>query len=219
MNKAKGNMYGFVTHTWNPIKGKCTHGCDYCYMRRFPQNEMRLDEKELKANLGKVNTIFVGSGTDMWAKSVPSEWLKAVLDKCYSHIFYNNIYFFQTKNPRRFLDFEIPKSSILCTTIETNREYIQMGSAPITHDRAFAMSEWELKPYRRMVTIEPIFDFDLPELFSYIKIIQPDQVNIGADSKGSGLPEPPKWKIEKLISELKKITKIHIKPNLNRLLI
>ena len=27
LNEQKGNMYGFVTHTWNPIKGKCFH-CD-----------------------------------------------------------------------------------------------------------------------------------------------------------------------------------------------
>jgi len=25
LNKQKGNMYGFVTHTWNVIKGKCPH--------------------------------------------------------------------------------------------------------------------------------------------------------------------------------------------------
>lgn len=34
LNKAKGNMYEFITHTWNPIKGKCPH--------------VRFDEKELK---------------------------------------------------------------------------------------------------------------------------------------------------------------------------
>ena len=31
LNVAKGNMYEFVTHTWNPIKGICPHGCKYCY--------------------------------------------------------------------------------------------------------------------------------------------------------------------------------------------
>ena len=32
LNVAKGNMYGFITHTWNPIKGHCYHQCSYCYM-------------------------------------------------------------------------------------------------------------------------------------------------------------------------------------------
>ena len=40
-------MYPWVTHTWNVIKGKCPHDCSYCYMKRFPQGELRFDEKEL----------------------------------------------------------------------------------------------------------------------------------------------------------------------------
>lgn len=30
MNKQTGNMYEWVSHTWNPIKGKCPHDCNYC---------------------------------------------------------------------------------------------------------------------------------------------------------------------------------------------
>lgn len=41
MNKQRGNMYSWVSHTWNPVKGKCPHDCNYCYMKRFPQKEMR----------------------------------------------------------------------------------------------------------------------------------------------------------------------------------
>ena len=61
LNKQKGNMYGFVTHTWNAIKGKCPHDCEYCYMKVFPQGELRLDEKEFKTDLGRNNIVFVGS--------------------------------------------------------------------------------------------------------------------------------------------------------------
>lgn len=35
IKESKGNMYEFVTHTWNPIKGKCSHGCTYCYMKKM----------------------------------------------------------------------------------------------------------------------------------------------------------------------------------------
>ncbi len=68
--KNKGNMYDFVTHRWNPIKGKCPHECAYCYMKRFPLGPLHLDEKELRTDLGSGNFIFVGSGTDMWAEEV-----------------------------------------------------------------------------------------------------------------------------------------------------
>ena len=69
-----------------------------------------------------------------------------------------------------------------------------------------------------MVTIEPILNFDLKEFIEIIKWSDPVQVNIGADSKGHNLIEPSKKKILKLISELEKFTKVHLKENLNRLL-
>ena len=47
MNKQKGNMYGFVTHTWNAIKGRCSHNCSYCYMIPFWKSDVHLDENTL----------------------------------------------------------------------------------------------------------------------------------------------------------------------------
>ena len=56
-------MYEFVTHTWNPIKGKCSHGCTYCYMKKMCSrlNTPRLDAAELTCYLECSNFIFVGS--------------------------------------------------------------------------------------------------------------------------------------------------------------
>lgn len=34
MNKSKGNMYPWVTHTWNPIKGICPHQCSYLFQSK-----------------------------------------------------------------------------------------------------------------------------------------------------------------------------------------
>ena len=48
LNKSIGNMYNFITHTWNTIKGECPHGCSYCYMKRWgKQPPLHFDEKEL----------------------------------------------------------------------------------------------------------------------------------------------------------------------------
>ena len=71
IREAKGNMYEFVSHTWNPIKGKCYHGCSYCYMDKLSpkRGEARLDAGELaNACLGSGNFIFVGSSIDMFAQ-------------------------------------------------------------------------------------------------------------------------------------------------------
>ena len=52
LNKSTGNMYDFITHTWNTIKGECPHGCSYCYMKRWgKQPSLHFDEKELMRDL------------------------------------------------------------------------------------------------------------------------------------------------------------------------
>lgn len=71
-----------------------------------------------------------------------------------------------------------------------------------------------LDDFDRYVTIEPIMDFDLPKLVELIKMCEPIQVNIGADSGNNNLPEPSAID---LIEELKQFTTISKKNNLKRL--
>jgi len=221
LNKQKGNMYGFVTHTWNTVKGRCPHDCSYCYMKAHgEQKDLHFDEKELNTDLGEGNFIFVGSSCDMWAESVPDEWIAKTIAHCRKY--QRNNYLFQTKNPARFVRFlqhdTFPVGTVLCTTIETNRDYVQMGIAPNTHERAMQMGSYELRTYAKMVTIEPIMDFDIKELAYYICLTGAVQVNIGADSKGHGLPEPSGYKIKLLIEALPGYITVEQKPNLKRIM-
>lgn len=217
LNKQRGNMYPFVTHTWNPIRGKCPHECVYCYMKDKPVGELRLDEKALNDNLGEGKTIFVGSSTDMWAGKVPTEWIDQVLVSCKKML--NNTYLFQTKDTSRFHDFAyvMPLKAIFGTTIETNRHEYSVSRAPLPAFRiAFLASYYE--PGEFFISIEPILDFDLNVMVDWFRYIEPSFVSIGADSKSHGLPEPDGGKIKELIIELKKFTEVKIKKNLNRLL-
>ena len=211
LNKQKGNMYPFVTHTWNPIRGKCPHDCSYCYMKIYPQPELHFAESEMNTNLGLGNFIFVGSSTDMWAETVPREWIVSTLKRC---IEFKNRYLFQSKNPARFIGFIFPGGAIYGTTIETNRCYPSISKAPNTLARKTAMLK-VASP--KMVSIEPIMDFDLDDMVRWIKEIAPEFVSIGADSKGHKLPEPPPEKVHALIEELRGITTVKIKDNLKRL--
>ncbi|RLF50568.1 MAG: hypothetical protein DRN24_06330, partial [Thermoplasmata archaeon] len=151
LNKQKGNMYPWVTHTWNPIKGKCPHMCSYCYMRKYWDRlgNPYLDTKCFKDNLGEGNTIFVGSSIDMWAEEIPSEWITKVLD--YIKKYPKNTYLFQSKNPDRFDYFTLPQKVILGTTIESNRHY-KISKAPHIVDRWYAMMYYKTK---KMISIEP----------------------------------------------------------------
>ena len=214
LRESKGNMYPFVTHTWNPIKGRCSHGCEYCYMKRFPLKELRLDEKDLRTDLGGGRFIFVGSSTDMWAKGIDENWIFKVLRYCEE--FPENTYLFQSKNPAGFITDSFV-NSLFATTIETNRRYECMGNAPNTLARARAMRDFVIKRLRTMVTIEPILDFDLPELVELILLAAPEWVNIGADSQGHHLPEPSAEKVKALIEQLSLFTTVKIKSNLKRI--
>ncbi len=216
LNKQSGDMYPFLTHTWNPIRGRCSHQCCYCYMKQFKVGKLRLEEKELSSNLGSSNFIFVGSSTDMWAAEVPTEWIQKVIQHIKK---YNNTYLFQTKFPIRFLEFirSFDQNCILGTTLETNRNYdLSMAPLPIERWMQFKL----LKDYkvRTMVSIEPIMDFDLEDFFCMLNEIRPEFISIGADSKKNNLIEPSSKKIKELIYHLKRFTKVVIKRNLNRLL-
>jgi len=218
LNKSQGNMFDFISHTWNTVKGTCSHDCEYCYMkgiaRRFNKQQCPayFDEKEL-INLGKDRFIFVGSGNDLFAKDIPAEWIIRTLDHCLK---YDNKYLFQTKNPARFHDFKhkILAQNIVATTMETNRYYLkQMGKAPSPYFRHIGMQGLQ----NTMITIEPIMDFDIEEFINMIYSIKPKQVNIGADSGNNHLPEPTAEKVIELIAALETFTIVKQKSNLNRI--
>ncbi len=222
MNKTNGNMYPWVTHTWNPLAGKCQHDCSYCYMKRSflgqlkkYQGKVFLVESELETDLGKGNIIFVGSATDIFGEWVPDLIIEKILNHCNE---FENIYLFQSKNPVRFNSFLdlIPDNSILGTTLETNRDYNNISKAPLTSLRYTDFLK--INYPRKMISIEPILDFDLDEFFSWIKTINPEFVSIGADSKYNNLPEPNPQKIEMLIEKIKKLTEIRVKKNLFRVI-
>jgi len=75
----------------------------------------------------------------------------------------------------------------------------------------------QLEGVKKMVSLEPIMDFDPDTLLSWIDMIKPDFVSIGADSKGHKLPEPPATKIQYLVEKMAGITSVRMKSNLVRL--
>ena len=220
LNLSKGNMYEFITHTWNTVKGECFHDCSYCYMKRWGKlKPVRFDEKELKTDLGTGNFIFVGSSCDMFAENIPDEWIRKTLNHMEK---FDSKHLLQTKNPTRVLDFidacVITDKCVVCTTIESNKDLIEFKrNSPNVFKRAFAMNELS-QIIDTYVTIEPIMDFDMDIMVQLIRDCIAKQVNIGADSGRNNLPEPTKEKVLQLVSELQKFTVIHNKSNLQRLL-
>jgi len=218
-NQKAGNMYEFITLMYSPIRGRCSHLCTYCYMKRWGKlNPIHLDERDLKLDLGKGETVFVCYTADLFADDIPAEWIEKVLDHLCRYP--DNRYLLQTKNPKRMLDFtdKFPPDVFLGTTIETNRTNYYESKAPTFLERAEALGELSKLGLETMVTIEPIMDFDLEELVDLVVTANPVWVNVGADSKSHDLPEPDPKKVSALISALKEKTDVELKRNIDRIL-
>jgi len=216
------NMYDWIDKTLNPLCGKCLYECKYCYVKDMKKKfsviykkysgDIRLSNDFFRKSLGKNKTYFIGSMIDMFAENIPDKFIDKVINYCDQ---YNNTYLFQSKNPERFNGFYFPDNTILGTTIETDI-YYSISKAPDVIERARKLSR--VHNHNTMVTIEPILEFNLKTMVDLIKIAMPDFVNIGADSKGHGLPEPSIEKVMALIKELNKFTEVREKRNLNRLI-
>jgi len=218
------NMYqGWISHTHSHLGGECPHRCYYCYVQRNPrgvsgryQGEIRLIRQELEVNYGAGRTIFIEHMNDMFAEGIKEEWIMDIFAHCNQ---YKNTYVFQTKNPDRAYQFIncFPENFLIGTTIETNRD-VKESKAPEPVLRYLGIKKFK-GVADTFITIEPIMDFDLHPLTNWIMDIQPLFVNIGADSKNTGLVEASAEKIRNLIRILQNngIT-IKKKTNLERLL-
>lgn len=218
-------MYPWVTHTHCHLGGECPHKCSYCYVNSFPfgrperyKGPLRLIEKEFSVNYGKGKTIFIENCNDLFAKKVSVAFINPILEHCRK--WPENTYVFQTKNPRRMAYFytHFPNNVIFGTTIESTLYYHDiMREAPMPLSRVQGMKM--LPPTsRKFVTIEPVIDFDVDILASWIDQIRPEFLNLGADSKGNNLPEPSIEKIMRFTEKLKEYgIELREKHNLARL--
>jgi DNA repair photolyase len=223
--KSKGNMYSWVTHMHSHLGGECPHKCSYCYVQknRFGvsakyQGKLRLITPELLVNYGSGKTIFIEHMNDLFSNDVPERYIRLILGHCRDYP--DNSYVFQTKNPQRVVDFadEMPEDSILGVTIETNRSIKKFSKAPDIAERVNGLDSlgWHNGLF---LTIEPIMRFDLYDFLCITRKVDPEFINIGADSKGSNLPEPSGDEIMLLVEGIEKQgIVVKEKHNLNRLL-
>jgi len=223
MSLNKSNMYPWVDETKNPIRGKCPHACSYCYVpnsraKHLYEGKPHLIESFFEKGLGKDKIMFIGSCFDIFADEIRSQWIERIFGRC---VQFKNEYLFQTKNPDRFYEFRkigLPHNAIYGTTIETTDVMLslKLSRAPDVSIRYLDFVDLNLPA--KMVSLEPLLEFELEIMVRWMKNIQPIFISIGADSKGHNLPEPPGAKVKELIQELEKFTEVKVKANLQRIL-
>jgi len=69
---------------------------------------------------------------------------------------------------------------------------------------------------KKMISIEPIMDFDVEDFCLYIERIKPEFVYVGFDNYGNNLPEPSIEKVEEFLSRLRGFTEVKEKPSVKK---
>lgn len=247
ISRSKGNMYDWCSHMHTHLRGKCSHGCSYCYVQAMERiyngghyaGDLRLSEKDLDCSYDtpKIRREALESGfhmpvhfiehcNDLFASDVPDAWISRILAHCC--LYQECGFIFQSKNPCDMVTFlpQMPDNRIIGTTVESDvvyaGQYECLASMPPSPQQRLndIGVEHRGSNQRCFVTIEPILRMQDPVSFArLIADCRPDFVNIGADSKGTGLPEPSREQVLELIDALKAngVT-IRKKINLERLL-
>jgi len=212
--KKKSRMFPFITKTWNPIAGECSHKCKGCWARALAkrygfkkyQGQPRIDEKQINHTFKAGEFIFVQDMSDLFAENVPQEVILRVFEQIKQSP--DARFLLLTKNPKQYLRviFDIPKNCLVGATIESNRSEPKLGNAPSRISRAMWMAKIK-KDYPQLplfVSVEPILDFDT-EIFAEIiaKDIRPEFVAVGYDNYNNGFSEPNLEKTKNFIRFLK----------------
>jgi hypothetical protein len=203
--------------TWSPFKG-CEFECVYCvpsFQKQAKRQKQRCTEcynysphchTDRLGRIPNAPIIFVCGNADI--SFCPPEFTRRIIDKIVEH----NVrapyktYFFQSKEPAYFEPFllDFPDNVVLLTTLETNRDdgYEMISKAPLPSVR---YAQFEALDYpRKVVTIEPVLDFDLRTFTKWIRSIEPEYVWLGFNSKPESvtLPEPSETKVQRLADRL-----------------
>lgn len=215
-------MYLDSIKQWNVFVG-CKFNCVYCkrsfqaQMRRQIHNcvkcgnyEPHFHPERLDAKLPDTEgDQFIwpcSSGDISFAKK---DWIEQILAKIRE---YPDITFlFQSKNPKTFSLYTFPENVLLGITLETNRDenYHRISKAPPPSRRYQDFLAVDFP--RKIVTIEPILEFDLDIMVDWIRQLHPIRVYVGYDTKKTKLLEPERSKTEQLCTQMRSFTTVKLK--------
>ena len=207
----KTNMYSKSVKQWNPFVG-CKFDCKYCFSsfrrqaKRQKHNCMSCYNFEPHTHPERLNNslprteqdefIFTCSNGDISFCS--TDYLKQIVERIEGQS--HKRFLLQSKNPKTFERIKFPENVLLGITLETNRDEYVVSKAPKYSQR---YKDFKQIPHpHKMITIEPILDFDLDEFVRWIEDINPELVWMGYDSGKNNLPEPSLDKFNELHKRL-----------------
>jgi len=203
--------------TWNVHVG-CDFLCTYCNARRTALTRLRnsprykdgftphLVKEELSKKFAPGDFVFVGYMGDISFASRP-----IIVDLTCRIAEQPEVNFlFCTKNPLIYWYWDLiyPNNLYLGATIESNFDH-GVTKAPAPLHRYEAMRA--LPHPRKFISMEPLMDFHLRTFVDWMKEIDPEIIEIGADNYHNHLPEPKSeksgarapWKVSWLLESLR----------------
>ncbi|MBA7490017.1 hypothetical protein ES702_00551 [subsurface metagenome] len=210
------------TQTWNRSVG-CLYDCVYCepsfkrQLKRVARSigcedcyRYKPHDHPERSRIPSSLIVFVyGTGDITFYKPTSVRTTFDIIDKHRPRM--KKIYYFQSKNPVCFNQY-LPwfkahqDTVILLTTLETNRDagYREISKAPLPTVRF--KDFYELDYPRKVLTIEPVLDFDLDEFVDMVLQLHEqgslEYVWFGFDSKNCGLSEPSIEKAQRFVDIL-----------------
>jgi len=209
-------MYSASVKQWN-VQAGCEFACNYCEksfqasLKRQKRNctecynyEPHSHPERLDISLpptGFLEFIFTCSHGDL--AFCEDSFFKKICERVEREPDKN--FLFQSKSPKKAFvrpGIKIPRNVILGTTLETNRADLcrKFTNAPPPELRYKQLRD--IDHLMKMVTVEPVMDFDLEILLPWIIEINPRLVWLGYDSKKCGLTEPSLEKFKEFQWEL-----------------
>jgi hypothetical protein len=205
---------------WSPFKG-CEFDCTYCKpsFQTQSKRQMRLcrrcydyipHEHPERLALDKIPSapiVFAAGNSDI--SFCEPAYTRRIIEaiKRANRTRPRNTYYFQSKQPEYFRQFvgELPTSVILVTTLETNSDagYELVSKAPVPSERYRQFRE--LIYPRKVMTIEPVMNFDVDEFSRWIIDLNPEYIWLGFNSRPNrcSIPEPSREKVVAFAKTLK----------------
>ncbi len=202
--------------TWNPFRG-CRFDCTYCgptfkrQAKRQKQNCVQCydysphyHEERLKTIPSEEIVFVCGNGDISFCEPAFTRRIIEQIKRHHSRT--PKTFYLQSKRPAYFAQFtsEFPDNVILLTTLETNRDKPAVSKAPVPSER---YRQFKALDYpRKVVTIEPVMDFDLDVFTGWIRDLGVEYVWLGLNShpEALALPEPSPEKLKEFTGLLAK---------------
>jgi hypothetical protein len=214
--KKKVENYYKGTVSWSPFQG-CEFDCVYCKQSFQKQAKRKLHDclkcynyaphahfERLKKVPGRRIVAVCGNSDIAFCNP---KYMRRIIEVMKQDEKRGRLWFVQSKNPKCLEQYlgDFPKNTVLLTTLETNRDdgYDKISRAPPPSVR---YENFRDLPYRRkIVTIEPIMEFDFDIFLDWILRIGPEAVYIGYESSRLEMPfsEPHMEKVLDFIFALK----------------